>query len=47
MLRGLTPEAWDEPGTRKITIRGAANALLASDGKHLEKIVRLLGSPAG
>jgi hypothetical protein len=47
MLRGLAPEAWDDQGPGNVTIRGAADALLARDGKHLEKLVRLLGSPTG
>jgi hypothetical protein len=47
MLRGLAPEAWDDQGPGNVTIRGAADALLTRDGKHLEKLVRLLGSPTG
>ncbi|MCC7024096.1 MAG: hypothetical protein IT338_14830 [Thermomicrobiales bacterium] len=46
MLRGMAPEAWDEPGGGGITIRNAVTALLANDGKHMEKIVALLGSPS-
>ncbi len=46
MLRGMSPESWDEPGAGGLTIRGASEALLANDGVHMEKIVRLLGSPS-
>ncbi len=46
MLRGMPPESWDEAGAGGLTIRGASERLLASDGKHLEKVVRLLGSPS-
>jgi hypothetical protein len=45
MLRGMTPENWDAE-TNGESIRGAAQELLSSDAKHLEKIVRLLGSPS-
>ena len=47
MLRGLAPEAWDNPGPGNGTIRQAAGTLLSSDARHMERIVRLLGSPAG
>lgn len=46
MLRGMPPESWDEPGAGGQTIRGASEALLSNDGVHLEKIVKLLGSPS-
>ena len=46
MLRGLGPEAWDDKDAAAISIRDAAGTLVAGDGKHLEKIVRLLGSPS-
>jgi hypothetical protein len=46
MLRGMSPESWDDSGHGGPTIRGASEALLANDGKHMEKIVRLLGSPS-
>jgi hypothetical protein len=46
MLRGMPPESWDEAGAGGQTIRGASEGLLANDGKHMEKIVRLLGSPS-
>jgi hypothetical protein len=46
MLRGMAPEAWDDPAAGPLTIRNASEALLASDGVHLEKVVRLLGSPS-
>jgi hypothetical protein len=45
MLQGLPPETWDDSGQGSLTIRTAANALLANDRAHLEKIVTLLGSP--
>ena len=45
MLRGMPPESWDESGPGGLTIRGASEGLLANDGRHMEKIVRLLGSP--
>ena len=45
MLQGLPPETWDDPGQGRLTIRAAADALLANDRIHLEKIVGLLGSP--
>ena len=45
MLRGMTPENWDEQANGE-SIRGAAEQLLSNDGKHLEQIVRLLGSPS-
>lgn len=47
MLRGLTPEAWDDTNHGSLTIREASNALLANDAVHLEKIINLLGSPNG
>src|SRR3954463_12289986 len=46
MLRGMSPEAWDDPSQGPFTIREAAGGLLASDADHLKKIVTLLGSPA-
>lgn len=46
MLRGMAPESWDDAAAGPLTIRAASDALLASDGAHLEKIVRLLGSPS-
>jgi hypothetical protein len=46
MLRGLTPDEWDAPGAGGKTIRQASEALLGNDGRYMEKIVRLLGSPA-
>lgn len=46
MLRGMAPEAWDDSGPGGLTIRGASEHLLTNDGKHMEKIVRLLGSPS-
>lgn len=45
MLRGLTPDEWDAPGAGGLTIRQASEVLLGSDSLHMEKIVRLLGSP--
>jgi hypothetical protein len=45
MLRGMAPEAWDDPAGGPLTIRAASDAMLANDGVHMEKIVRLLGSP--
>lgn len=44
MLRGMPPESWDDPAQGE-TIRAATEELLQNDGRHLEKIVRLLGSP--
>ena len=46
MLRGLTPDEWDAPGAGGLTIRQASEALLGSDSRHMENVVRLLGSPA-
>jgi hypothetical protein len=46
MLRGMAPEAWDDQSFGPVTIRDAADALLANDAEHMEKIVGLLGSPA-
>ncbi len=46
MLRGMPPESWDDQVHGPLTIRGASEALLANDGTHMEKIVRLLGSPS-
>ena len=46
MLRGLAPEAWDDQDAAAVTIRDATDGLLVSDGKHMERIVRLLGSPS-
>lgn len=45
MLRGMTPEAWDDQSQGSPTIRDATTALLANDAEHLEQIVALLGSP--
>jgi hypothetical protein len=45
MLRGLTPDEWDAPGAGGLTIRQASEVLLGSDAQHMEKVVRLLGSP--
>jgi hypothetical protein len=47
MLQGLPPEAWEDGSGGPLTIRAAADALLANDRAHLEKIVSLLGSPTG
>ena len=47
MLQGLSPETWDDGGGGSLTIRAAADALLANDRVHMEKIVGLLGSPTG
>jgi len=46
MLRGMAPEAWDDTSQGPVTIRAAIDALLANDTVHLEKVVRLLGSPS-
>jgi hypothetical protein len=46
MLRGMSPEAWDDPALGALTIRGASDALLKSDATYLERIVGLLGSPS-
>jgi hypothetical protein len=46
MLRGLSPDEWDAPGAGGLTIRQASEKLLGNDSLHMEKIVRLLGSPA-
>jgi hypothetical protein len=46
MLRGLTPDEWDAPGAGGSTIRQASERLMGNDARHMEKIVRLLGSPA-
>lgn len=46
MLRGMTPDEWDAPGAGGVTIRQASEVLLGNDAKHMERIVRLLGSPA-
>lgn len=46
MLRGMAPDDWDAPGAGGATIRQASEALLGNDSKHLERVVRLLGSPA-
>lgn len=46
MLRGMTPDDWDAPGAGGMTIRQASEELLSNDARHMEKIVRLLGSPA-
>jgi hypothetical protein len=46
MLQGLPPETWEDPGQGGPTIRQATDKLLRNDGIQLEKIVRLLGSPA-
>ncbi|MCA9880595.1 MAG: hypothetical protein KC442_22520 [Thermomicrobiales bacterium] len=46
MLRGMTPDDWDAPGEGGVTIRQASEALVGNDARHMEKIVRLLGSPA-
>jgi hypothetical protein len=46
MLRGLAPEVWDDKDAAAVSIRDAAASLVVSDGKHLETIVRLLGSPS-
>jgi hypothetical protein len=44
MLRSMAPESWDDKSHGE-TIRGAAEELVHKDGQHLERIVRLLGSP--
>ena len=46
MLRGMTPDEWDAPGTGGVTIRQASEKLLGNDARHMERLVRLLGSPA-
>lgn len=46
MLRGMTPDEWDAPGAGGFTIRQASERLMGNDSRHMEKIVRLLGSPA-
>ena len=46
MLRGMTPDEWDAPGAGGVTIRQASEKLLGNDARHMERIVRLLGSPA-
>jgi hypothetical protein len=46
MLRGLAPDDWDAPGAGGLTIRQASERLMGNDTRHMEKIVRLLGSPA-
>ena len=46
MLRGLAPDDWDAPGAGGFTIRQASERLMGNDARHMEKIVRLLGSPA-
>jgi hypothetical protein len=46
MLRGMPPESWDDAGPGGLTIRSASEGLLTNDGRHMEKIVRLLGSPS-
>jgi hypothetical protein len=45
MLRGMAPDEWDAPGAGGLTIRQASETLLGNDARHMEKIVRLLGSP--
>ena len=45
MLRGMTPDDWDAPGAGGLTIRQASEGLLGNDARHMEKVVRLLGSP--
>lgn len=47
MLQGLSPDDWDDGSQGRLTIRGAADALLANDREHMEKVVSLLGSPRG
>jgi hypothetical protein len=46
MLRGMPPEAWDDSTLGPLTIRAASDALLQSDGVHMERIVGYLGSPS-
>jgi hypothetical protein len=46
MLRGMSPESWDDQSQGAFTIRDATGGLLASDAAHMKKIVTLLGSPA-
>lgn len=46
MLRGMTPDDWDAPGAGGKTIRQASEGLMGNDARHMERIVRLLGSPA-
>ena len=46
MLRGMSPDEWDAPGAGGLTIRQASERLMGNDARHMEKIVRLLGSPA-
>ena len=46
MLRGMSPESWDDQSQGAFTIREATGGLLASDAVHLKKIVTLLGSPS-
>lgn len=47
MLRGMAPEQWDDTAQGSLTIRAASDALLANDKVHMEKVVKLLGSPSG
>lgn len=46
MLRGMTPDEWDAPGAGGLTSRQATERLMGNDARHMERIVRLLGSPA-
>ncbi len=46
MLRGMSPESWDDQSQGAFTIREATSGLLASDAARLKKIVTLLGSPS-
>jgi hypothetical protein len=46
MLQGMPPEAWEDPSLGAPTIREATDKLLRNDAVHLERIVRLLGSPS-
>jgi hypothetical protein len=46
MLRGMSPDAWDDQSQGGFTIREAIGGLLANDAAHLKRIVTLLGSPA-
>jgi hypothetical protein len=46
MLRGMSPDAWDDQTHGAFTIREATGGLLANDAVYLKKIVTLLGSPS-
>jgi hypothetical protein len=46
MLKSMSPEAWDDRAYGDLTIRAAVQDLYTNDARHLEQIVRLLGSPS-